>query len=158
MSRAKNLEVLTESATQTEQIARIIGSNLKGGECIEMSSDIGGGKTTFTRGLVYGAGSIDAVSSPTFTIGKQYIAKKLLIYHFDFYRLHEPGLVAEELQEALENPNAVIVVEWAETVQKVLPNDRIKIIFERVATHEDNRTIRISAPEELTYLLKGISS
>ena len=62
-----------------------LGANLRGGEVVELISDLGGGKTTLTQAIVAGAGSKDVVSSPTFTIGKQYTAGKLRIYHFDFF-------------------------------------------------------------------------
>jgi len=64
-------------------------------EIIELRSDLGGGKTTFTQGLAAGAGSKDAVSSPTFTLKKIYRAGELHIYHYDFYRLNEPGILKD---------------------------------------------------------------
>jgi tRNA threonylcarbamoyladenosine biosynthesis protein TsaE len=62
------MKIVTNSPEQTIDVAKSIGARLKGGECIELTSDVGGGKTTFVRGLVSGAGSTDHVSSPTFTI------------------------------------------------------------------------------------------
>lgn len=140
----------------TEKTAFKIGENLKGGECIEFISDLGGGKTTFTKSLVRGAGSTDMVSSPTFTVMKQYSAPEFVIYHFDFYRLSEPGLVAEELAEATKDNNAVIVVEWAETVRKVLPESRITITLSKVASDPEARICNIEYPEELDYALKEL--
>ena len=58
---------ISKSASDTEAYAEQIGNNLKGGEIIELISDLGGGKTTFVRGLARGMGSTDAVSSPSFT-------------------------------------------------------------------------------------------
>jgi tRNA threonylcarbamoyladenosine biosynthesis protein TsaE len=140
----------------TERLAERIGQNLQGGECIELVSDLGGGKTTFTRGLVRGAGSLDSVSSPTFTIGKQYKSGDMTIYHFDFYRLQEPGLVAEELAEAASDPFGVIVVEWAESVSEVLSADRMVVVIDRLAESAESRKITIKYPEKLSYLIKGI--
>jgi tRNA threonylcarbamoyladenosine biosynthesis protein TsaE len=145
----------TDAAEETESIASALGVNLRGGECIELVSDLGGGKTTFTRGLVQGIGSTDQVSSPTFTIGKQYSANDKTCYHFDFYRLQEPGLVAEELREATENPNGIIIVEWAQSVSDVLPEDRIIIIIERVAESAESRKIKVQYTEKLKYAIKG---
>jgi tRNA threonylcarbamoyladenosine biosynthesis protein TsaE len=117
--------MFVEGSEETERIARSIGQHLHGGECMDLMSDLGGGKTTFTRGIVSGMGSSDQVSSPTFTIGKQYKYSDMTCYHFDFYRLQEPGLVAEELAEAIVDPKGVIVVEWAESVADVLPEERM---------------------------------
>ena len=147
---------MTSSSADTERIAMAIGAKLQGGECFELSSDLGGGKTTFTRGLAAGAGSADQVSSPTFTISKVYDAADLRIYHYDFYRLQDPGLVAEELAESIEDPNAVSVIEWAQTVGHVLPESRVQITIERQKDGEDVRKLTIEYPEELAYLLEGI--
>src|SRR5690606_23307454 len=88
---------ITNSPEQTEQFAQILASKLRGGEVIELVSDLGGGKTTFTRGLVGGLKSTDTVASPTFTISREYTGGRLHVYHFDFYRLGEAGIVGDEL-------------------------------------------------------------
>lgn len=150
-------ETVTESPDKTEEIAYEIGKNLRGGEVIELTSDLGGGKTTFTRGLVKGMGSDDNVSSPTFTIGKQYKSKELICYHFDFYRLQEAGLVAEELAEALKDPKAVIVIEWAQSIVKVLPQDRINISMDKLAEDPESRKLDIKFADKFSYLLDGVS-
>ena len=72
MMKTQELKLSSNNAEQTELIAVAIGKRLRGGEMIELVSDLGGGKTTFTRGLARGAGSSDVVSSPTFTISKVY--------------------------------------------------------------------------------------
>ncbi len=98
---------------------------------IELLGDVGTGKTTFTRGLAEGLGIKEKVTSPSFTISKSYAFKKdgkeYTLIHYDFYRLNDPGLMTEDLEENLNNSNAVIVVEWANTVENFLPNNR-KII------------------------------
>lgn len=96
--------IISDSPEKTEVIAKNIGHHVKGGETIELVSDLGGGKTTFVHGLTAGVGSVDAVASPTFTISRQYKAGKLTIYHFDFYRLKEAGIMADELAEVINHP------------------------------------------------------
>ncbi|MEO7364621.1 MAG: tRNA (adenosine(37)-N6)-threonylcarbamoyltransferase complex ATPase subunit type 1 TsaE [Candidatus Saccharimonadales bacterium] len=122
---------------------------------IELVSDLGGGKTTFTRGLASGIGSTDRVSSPSFTLMNQYRGDKLMIYHFDFYRLAEPGIMREELAEVLTDPSAVVVVEWANIVEDVLPVERVSISI--TATGEVSRTYRIDTPKQLSYLTSNLS-
>lgn len=121
---------------------------------IELAGDIGGGKTTFVRGLARGAGSSDVVSSPTFTISKQYNADKLTIHHLDFYRLNEGGLMKYDLHDLLKDPKVVIVVEWANVVHGVLPKSRLIIKFK--TTDLSSRQLVISGPKRLEYLLEGV--
>lgn len=142
------------SSGATEQIGVNIGAHLRGGETIELISDLGGGKTTLVRGLARGAGSNDVVSSPSFTISKVYQAGSRQIHHFDFYRLHEPGVVEHELVEAAANPNNVVVVEWGEIVADVLPKRRLVIGIRR--TGRDSRELTLSFPEDLSYLVEKI--
>jgi len=148
------LRITSKSPEATEQLAEAIGRRLTGGEVIELMSDLGGGKTTFVRGLSLGLGSADVVSSPTFTISKVYKADKLELHHFDFYRLPEAGIVAEELAEVLEQPNTVVVVEWGGLVRDVLPDSRLTITM--TPTAENSRQLECSYPESLAYLLEGI--
>jgi tRNA threonylcarbamoyladenosine biosynthesis protein TsaE len=134
-----------------------LGKQLLGGEVIELISDLGGGKTTFTRGLARGAGSNGQVASPTFTISREYLVKgetfhKLL--HFDFYRLHEGGIIAHELTEVLDDPKNVVVVEWADAVRHVLPAKRLSIKF--ITKGQDSRELQFSYPDSLQYLLEGL--
>jgi tRNA threonylcarbamoyladenosine biosynthesis protein TsaE len=125
---------------------------LRGGETIELISDLGGGKTAFVRGLVQGAGSTDRVSSPSFTLRNEYKTSKFTIYHFDFYRLTEPGIMQEELAETLADHKAVTVVEWADIVEKVLPAERLTITI--TATGEHSRQLAFQYPASLSYLLE----
>lgn len=144
------------SPENTEKLAEQLGSKLVGGECIELISDLGGGKTTFTRGLVRGIGSLDNVSSPTFTIGKQYKAGNKTCYHFDFYRLQVAGLVSEELAESLSDPYGIIVVEWADSVSEVLPVDRIVVEIDKVSDDSESRKITFRYSEEYSAKFEGV--
>lgn len=113
-------------------------------------SDLGGGKTTLVRGLARGAGSSDVVASPTFTISRQYDAPKLRILHFDLYRLDEPGLIADELTEYIQDQQTVVVLEWSEMVQNVLPAKRVTIELQR--TKDEGRAIVCRYSPDLAYL------
>ncbi len=128
---------------------------LRGGEVIELVSDLGGGKTTFVRGLARGLGSTDRVSSPTFTISKVYkVPGSLALHHFDFYRLPEAGLIAEELADVLDDPRNIVVVEWAGIVQDVLPQSKLTIRIEK--TPEDERIFHITASPELADRVREV--
>jgi tRNA threonylcarbamoyladenosine biosynthesis protein TsaE len=135
----------------------LLGSRLSGGEVLELRSDLGGGKTTFTRGLVKGAGSPERVASPTFTLSRYYKTPKFPIYHFDFYRLDEPGILKDQLAEALGGKN-VVVVEWARIVDDVLPANRLTIEFKAKADGPEERTIAITYLEKQRQLITKLEA
>ena len=150
MSTAQTYRTVSTSLEATLAIAAGLGHRLRGGEVIELVSDLGGGKTAFVRGLAQGMGSQDTVRSPSFTLSNQYDAGKLTLYHFDFYRLKEPGIMREELAELLGNPQSVMAVEWADIVEDVLPVDRLTVTIK--ATGENDRTFDFAYPATLAHL------
>jgi tRNA threonylcarbamoyladenosine biosynthesis protein TsaE len=142
------------SSEQTEQLGEQLGNKLRGGEVIELVSDLGGGKTTFTRGFVRGTGSTDKVASPTFTLSREYVAPQFTIAHFDFFRLNEAGIVADELAEVAQDPAYVTVVEWGDIVHDVLPDNRLRVHIRN--TGDESRHLTFEYPRELSYLLQGM--
>jgi tRNA threonylcarbamoyladenosine biosynthesis protein TsaE len=154
MSTMQTWETTTDSYDATEQVAARLGKNLQGGEVVELVSDLGGGKTTFTRGMVRGTGSAEHVGSPSFTISKEYKAPKFTVAHFDFYRLNEAGVVGAELAEVIGDPAYVTVVEWGDIVHDVLPEQRLTVNLTR--TGEESRKITLSYPAELRYVVEGM--
>jgi tRNA threonylcarbamoyladenosine biosynthesis protein TsaE len=147
-------KILCISAKQTESLGEKIGKRLRGGEVIELSSDLGGGKTTFVRGLARGAGSKDNISSPSFTIKNVYSAPRYEIWHFDFYRLNQAGMVGYELEDALGDSKIITVIEWAKDASKVLPEERLKIQF--TPSPDESRELTIRWPEKLEYLVREL--
>lgn len=109
---------------------------------IELIGDVGTGKTTFVRGFANGLGLKESITSPSFTISKSYaLPNNRTLIHYDFYRLNNPGIMKAELEESLSNKNNIIVIEWADSVANVLPNNRIQI---NIAYDEnDSRKIEI---------------
>jgi tRNA threonylcarbamoyladenosine biosynthesis protein TsaE len=145
----------SDNPAQSESLAEKIGARLTGGEVIELVSDLGGGKTTFVRGLARGMGSPDHVASPTFTISRLYKSDKLELHHFDFYRLDEAGIMEYEVHDEIGRPGAVVVIEWGEVVKHVLPDERMTIRI--TSTGDASREFTVDYPERLAYLLEGIS-
>jgi tRNA threonylcarbamoyladenosine biosynthesis protein TsaE len=154
MNTDTTLQIDSTSSDATVRLAEKLGRRLKGNEVIELISDLGGGKTTFVRGLAAGIGSTDHVASPTFTISKVYKADTIEIHHFDFYRLHDAGLMEHELHDILGDPKTVVVVEWGDVVQHVLPEDRLTIHITR--TGDDSRRLDFTFPKSLGYLLEDL--
>lgn len=154
MNTDRTLRISSTSSEDTEKLGEYLGVKLKGGEVIELLSDIGGGKTTFVRGLVRGFGSSDMVSSPTYTIKQVYKARTKELHHFDFYRLADAGLVGLELAEDIGQPDVVTVIEWAEIVHNVLPQERLTISFKR--ENDTEREIECMYPDQLQYLFENL--
>jgi len=122
------IEVENEAAMR--QFGEQLGRLLKGGEVIELVGDVGAGKTTLVRGLAQGMGVGETVQSPSFTISRVYDAdggRRLV--HYDFYRLSDAGIMADELADTLHDAASAVVVEWAAAVEQVLPADRLTIMI-----------------------------
>ncbi len=95
---------------------------------IELVGDVGAGKTTLVRGLAKSLGVKTPVTSPSFTISKTYaLPNDKNLVHYDFYRLSDPGIMVEDLQENLNNPNNIIVIEWGKSIAHLLPEKHLKI-------------------------------
>lgn len=119
-----------------------IGSLLSGGEVIELIGDVGAGKTTFVKGLARGLEIDEDIQSPSFTISRVYDARDgLQLAHYDFYRLNEAGIMASELTEASSRPDTIVVIEWADIVDNVLPEQRLTLRL--AATSETERSVDI---------------
>lgn len=117
-----------------------IGKQLIGGEVIELAGDVGAGKTTLTKGIAVGMGVTEDVQSPSFTISRVYDADRgLRLAHYDFYRLHDPGIMADELRDTMHDPHTITIVEWAGIVADVLPASHISVRIE--PTSESSRSV-----------------
>ena len=122
-----------------------------------LSSDIGGGKTTFTKGLAKGLGCRLVVSSPTFTVSQIYPCRDSLeIHHFDFYRLNDAGVVGYELSESLGDKSVITVVEWGDIVGDIIPHDHITVILNRSIKGENIRNVTITYADKFNYLIEGL--
>jgi tRNA threonylcarbamoyladenosine biosynthesis protein TsaE len=80
----------------------------------------------------------------------------LEIHHFDFYRLNDPGVVSDQLEESLQNSRVVTIVEWADIVKGVLPEERITIEFKAVADNEDERVITFIFPPSKMEIIEKL--
>lgn len=135
------IEVTSEQ--ETKELGQKIGALLTGGEVFQLIGDVGAGKTTFVKGLAIGLGVEDDVQSPSFTISRVYDARdELSLVHYDFYRLTDPGIMANELEEMVHDPKTVTVIEWADIVEGVLPDNHFTLRL--VAPTETSRSIEIS--------------
>jgi tRNA threonylcarbamoyladenosine biosynthesis protein TsaE len=141
----------------TKRLAEEIGKAVKGGEVIEFHSDLGGGKTTFMKGMGVGMGVTDVIQSPTFAISLLHKAERgLELHHFDFYRLDDPGVVRASLAESLAQHNAVVAVEWGDTVHDVLGSDVISVTLS--TQDDDSRVITIKVPAKFEHIAQALQN
>jgi len=118
---------------------------------LALVGELGGGKTTFVQGLAKALGVKEKITSPTFVIMKRFDIKILRycdiknLYHIDCYRLNSPDeLTALGLDEILKNPKNLIVIEWADKVESLIPKDAILVEFEWIG--EEERKIIVKTP------------
>ena len=121
---------------------------LSGGVTIQLVGDVGAGKTTLTKGIAAGLGVTEAVQSPSFTISRVYdLPDGRTLAHYDFYRLSDPGILANELAETASDPQTITVIEWADIVAGVLPADTLTITI--VSPTETERDVVLSGNEAI---------
>lgn len=143
------------SDAEMRNLGAKIGAALKGGEVFELIGDVGAGKTTFVKGLAQGLEISDDIQSPSFTINRNYSGRGCLILnHYDFYRLNDAGIMKIEIAESFVDPNNITIVEWGESVQDVLPNERIVVKIDYLP--ETGREITFEIPKKFTYLHESL--
>jgi tRNA threonylcarbamoyl adenosine modification protein YjeE len=130
-----------------ERLAESLSCLVKAGDFIALHGDLGAGKTAFARAFIkamFPAGAKPEVPSPTFCLLQLYDAGRLQIYHFDFYRLSDPGGAFElGLEDAL--CEGVTIAEWPENIAELLPHDRLEVLLEEVPGKGPLRNVRLSA-------------
>lgn len=128
-------KVVTRCEAETVELAENIESEKFPNMVICLNGDLGSGKTVFTKGFA-GAMSINEITSPTFTIIKEYMGE-LPLYHMDVYRTDGKvnGLGLEEYFES----GGVTIIEWSEMIEDILPKERLDLKFK--ITGENSRTI-----------------
>ncbi|HLR80985.1 MAG TPA: tRNA (adenosine(37)-N6)-threonylcarbamoyltransferase complex ATPase subunit type 1 TsaE [Bacillota bacterium] len=119
-----NLTIKTHSEQETREVAKQLATLLKPGDVITLEGDLGAGKTTFTKGLAEGLGVKRTVTSPTFTIVKEYEGE-LPLFHMDVYRLKDSE---EDIGfEEYFSGEGICVVEWASYITDFLPEQLLNI-------------------------------
>lgn len=133
------VKFISSSASETENIGKKLAKKLKGTEVIALFRGLGAGKTAFTRGLSEGLGFEDGVSSPTFALVHEYEGK-FPIFHFDMYRVTTyDDLYSTGFFDYIGN--GILVIEWSENIEGVLPNDAIRITIKPLSENEREITI-----------------
>jgi tRNA threonylcarbamoyladenosine biosynthesis protein TsaE len=133
------LDIISHSSAQTQRLGMRLGEVLRGGELILLDGQLGTGKTTFTQGLARGMSITEIISSPTFTLLKEYTGQpadgqrktvpqsRPALYHFDLYRLDNPEEVFDLGFEDYFSSSGVCVVEWADKADLLWTPEHLRV-------------------------------
>jgi tRNA threonylcarbamoyladenosine biosynthesis protein TsaE len=134
---SERLRLETDGPGETRAIGERLGGLLEAGDVVLLQGELGAGKTTFVQGIARGLGFEGSVSSKSFVLLGEYMGR-VKLYHADLYRLEEPEQV---LDLALDEVSAdgVLVVEWPERAEGLLPPDHLRVWFE--VTGESGRVL-----------------
>lgn len=137
----------TNSPQETQKIAQELAKKYQKGGIFALMGPLGAGKTTFTQGFAQSLGVSQRLLSPTFILMRQYDLPENpqgKLYHIDLYRLEQINQIEElGIKEILENPANIILIEWAEKLGNLLPQNTIHIKFTQVK--ENSRQIEIES-------------
>ena len=120
------VELRTESAEETRAVGEALADLLEPSDAVALSGELGAGKTTLIQGVARGLGVVDQVVSPTFTLVREYRGR-LDLAHVDVYRLDRVQDVLDLGLEEIGDGNAVLLVEWGDVVDALLPADRLDV-------------------------------
>ena len=146
---ANVFEVASDSPARTLALGECVGRSLVGGLVLGLVGPLGAGKTQLVKGIARGneAAPETSVTSPTFTLVHEY-AGRLTLYHADVYRLRGAAELLGLGFDEWMRPDAAVVVEWADRMRDVLPDDTLWVTCE--VTGDERRTLRFEARGELS--------
>jgi tRNA threonylcarbamoyladenosine biosynthesis protein TsaE len=150
--------MITESYSEEETFAigSMLGREAEAGQIYCLDGDLGAGKTVFARGFADGLGIHEPVTSPTFTIIREYRDGRLPLFHFDVYRIGDPGEMEAIGYEEYFFGDGVCLVEWSELISELIPDDAIRVIIRKDLTKGlDFREIEILGTGLSGRSLKG---
>ena len=138
------MEVICNSFEETKKFASRLSKKFQNGQVIALNGDLGSGKTTFSKGIAEGLGIEQHVGSPTFKLVSEYVGEDLKLYHVDCYRLNNADEFLNLGGENLLLPdNGITLIEWANIIHELLPQDVIEVVFSRVKGEPNKRLLKI---------------
>jgi tRNA threonylcarbamoyladenosine biosynthesis protein TsaE len=138
------LELRARTAEDTREVGEAMSASLRARDAVVLTGELGAGKTTFVQGVARGLGIEDQVSSPTFTLVKEYRGI-LDIAHVDVYRLERVQDVVDLGLDELGDGEGVLLVEWGDAVEDLLPDERLRVELTTEDLVSDVRRLRVSA-------------
>lgn len=122
------MKITTQSSQETIELGKNFAKIIAATDTVILEGNLGGGKTTFVKGVLKGLGIRGIARSPSFTLIRHYKSKKLNIHHIDLYRLDEKNIVDIGIDDYLYEPHSIAFIEWGEKIQDTLPR-YIKLEF-----------------------------
>ena len=144
--------ITANNLQDTDKIGKIIGESLKGGTVICLEGDLGAGKTTLTQSIAKGLEVKDYVTSPTFTIIKEYNGR-VNLYHMDAYRLDSEDDMYDLGYDEYINSDGVCIIEWASKIKGLIPKSAINITI-NINYENNNRELNIDGEGEQFNIIK----
>lgn len=133
------MELQINSVDQMHQLGAKIGAQLKAGDVVVLTGELGSGKTVLTQGIASSFG-IKNITSPTFVISRVYKSKTNFI-HIDTYRLSDQGVSSfSDLDFESYLENSIFVIEWGASFVNTLTDQYLEIIIKQ-GTEESFRNI-----------------
>ena len=120
------IQAHSRSPEDTRQLAANLAELAQPGDLLLLVGDLGAGKTTFTQGFAAGLGIHEPVTSPTFTLAREYHGR-LLLHHLDVFRLDQVSEVLDLGLPELLDSSGVILIEWGDTIRQALPNEYLEV-------------------------------
>lgn len=137
------IDLRTTSPESTRELAAALAELVRGGDLIVLAGDLGAGKTAFTQGLGRALGVEEPITSPTFTLARQYEGGRLRLHHLDVYRFDATAEVLDVgLAELLDDSEAVTVIEWGDAIMPALPHNLLEIRL-TLGEGDDDRDIAL---------------
>ncbi|MCI5535140.1 MAG: tRNA (adenosine(37)-N6)-threonylcarbamoyltransferase complex ATPase subunit type 1 TsaE [Lentihominibacter sp.] len=122
--------VYIKNEQETRSFGKKLAAELAPGIVIALTGDLGTGKTALTKSIAEGLGITEVITSPTFNIVKEYYSGRIPMYHFDVYRIGDIDEMYELGYEEYFYGNGVCIVEWADLIEDIIPEDAIRIDIE----------------------------
>lgn len=122
--------VYIKNKQETRSFGKKLAAELAPGIVIALTGDLGTGKTALTKSIAEGLGITEVITSPTFNIVKEYYSGRIPMYHFDVYRIGDIDEMYELGYEEYFYGNGVCIVEWADLIEDIIPEDAIRIDIE----------------------------
>ena len=135
-------KVISRSEQDTINLAQNIESEKFPNMVICLKGDLGSGKTIFTKGFASSLEVEESVTSPTFNIIKEYTSGQMPLYHMDVYRID--GKVEDLGIEEYFTKGGITIIEWADMIEELLPEERLEIKFKLSDEDEDTRIITVT--------------
>ena len=139
-------KIICNDEYETIELAQNFESEKFENMIICLDGELGSGKTVFTKGIAHALGIEENITSPTFTIIKEYDSGEMPLYHMDVYRLdgNTEGVGIEEYY----NKGGIVIIEWAKTIKDILPEERLEI---KIKVIDENRRMLVITPHGQEY-------